>query len=110
MTIGLQSTAVSLSDLAAMGARPLGVLLAFGDPDLDERYVMGILEGATACCETAQTRLLGGEDYELLYTIPNERFRMELGTVIDRVVNNGISLRTAEREIPLANRGWEHGT
>jgi len=60
-TIGWRSVAVSLSDLAAMGARPLGVLLAFGDPSLDERCVMGVLEGATACCETAGTRLLGGD-------------------------------------------------
>jgi len=241
-TIGWRSVAVSLSDLAAMGARPLGVLLAFGDPSLDERCVMGVLEGATACCETAGTRLLGGdldrhqeltlvstafghvrnpvlrygaqvgdlvcvtgelgrtqaalhcfatelaecandlfcfppriawgyqlakvatsmidisdglarslhllaqasnvgfvveasalpihpsllkhltsdecldaalfggEDYELLYTISKERFRTELGTVIGRVINSGVSLHTAGGEIPLANRGWEHGT
>jgi len=61
MTIGWRSVAVSLSDLAAMGARPLGVLLAFGDPALDEPSVMGVLEGATACCETAETCLLGGD-------------------------------------------------
>ena len=60
-TIGWRSVAVSLSDLAAMGARPLGVLLAFGDPALDERRVIGVLEGATACCEAAGTRLLGGD-------------------------------------------------
>jgi len=60
-TIGWRSVAVSLSDLAAMGARALGVLLAFGDPALDERRVMGVLEGATACCEAAGTRLLGGD-------------------------------------------------
>jgi len=61
MTIGWRSVAVSLSDLAAMGARPLGVLLAFGNPALDEPSVMGVLEGATACCETAETYLLGGD-------------------------------------------------
>ena len=39
-TIGWRSVAVSLSDLAAMGARPLGVLLALGDPDFDERWTL----------------------------------------------------------------------
>jgi len=60
-TIGWRSVAVSLSDLAAMGAQPLGVLLAFGDPALDEPSVMGVLEGASVCCEAAGTRLLGGD-------------------------------------------------
>jgi thiamine-monophosphate kinase len=60
-TIGWRSVAVSLSDLAAMGAQPLGVLLAFGNPALNEPSVMGVLEGASACCEAAGTRLLGGD-------------------------------------------------
>lgn len=60
-TIGWRSVAVSLSDLAAMGARPLGVLLALGDPDLKEEFVTELLNGAIACCEEAGTRLLGGD-------------------------------------------------
>ncbi len=239
-TIGWRSVAVSLSDLAAMGAQPLGVLLAFGDPALDESSVMEVLEGASTCCEAAGTRLLGGdldrhqeltlvstaightrdpvlrygakvgdllcvtgelgrtqaalrcfatgsterandlfrfpprttwgqqlaglatsmidisdglarslhllaqaskvgfvvtssalpihpellrhftsaerldavlfggEDYELLYTVSKERLRTESGKVIGRVINSGVSLCTAEGEIPLANQGWEH--
>jgi thiamine-monophosphate kinase len=60
-TIGWRSVAVSLSDLAAMGARPLGLLLAVADPDLEEDLVRGILAGAQACCDSAGTRLVGGD-------------------------------------------------
>jgi thiamine-monophosphate kinase len=60
-TIGWRSVAVSLSDLAAMGARPLGILLALGDPYLEEETVRGVLEGAIACCKAVGTRLLGGD-------------------------------------------------
>jgi thiamine-monophosphate kinase len=60
-TIGWRSVAVSLSDLAAMGARPLGLLLAMADPELDEDLVRGILAGARDCCDSAGTSLVGGD-------------------------------------------------
>jgi len=59
--IGWRSVAVSLSDLAAMGAQPLGILLAVADPKLDEELIRGILAGARACCDSAGTRLVGGD-------------------------------------------------
>ncbi len=59
--IGWRATAVSLSDLAAMGARPLGVLLALGDTDLSEDLVRGVLDGAIACCTAVGTNLIGGD-------------------------------------------------
>jgi len=60
-TIGWRSVAVSLSDLAAMGASPLAVLLALGDPRLDEPLIRGILDGAVACCRSVGARLVGGD-------------------------------------------------
>ncbi|MCK4246322.1 thiamine-phosphate kinase, partial [Candidatus Bipolaricaulota bacterium] len=61
IAIGWRSVAVSLSDLAAMGATPLGVLLALGDPKLEEGFVTEVLEGAMACCESVETSLIGGD-------------------------------------------------
>jgi len=61
VTIGWRSVAVSLSDLAAMGAKPLGILLALGDPKLEEGFVNGVLEGAIACCKSVGTTLIGGD-------------------------------------------------
>ncbi len=60
-TIGWRAVAVSLSDLAAMGARPLGVVLAHGDPDLTGPFTTGVLDGAIACCTLVGTELVGGD-------------------------------------------------
>lgn len=60
-TIGWRAVAVSLSDLAAMGARPLGILLALGDPKLAEETISGILQGARDCCHAVGTQLVGGD-------------------------------------------------
>ncbi len=59
--IGWRAVAVSLSDLAAMGARPLGVVLAHGDPDLDAGFTRRVLDGAIACCVAVGTELVGGD-------------------------------------------------
>lgn len=50
--IGYRATVASLSDLAAMGARPLGIVIALTLPDGDEQatreLAIGIREGASA--------------------------------------------------------------
>ena len=59
--IGWRAVAVSLSDLAAMGARPLGVVLALGAPEFERELMGGILEGALACCESVDAPYVGGD-------------------------------------------------
>jgi thiamine-monophosphate kinase len=57
--IGWMSAAVTLSDIAAMGARPAIVLLAVG---LDRGgRLTEILEGAKACCAACRAVLAGGD-------------------------------------------------
>jgi thiamine-monophosphate kinase len=57
--IGWMTAAVTLSDIAAMGARPAVVLLAIG---LDQSgRLREILEGAKSCCQTCGTILAGGD-------------------------------------------------
>ncbi|NTU99588.1 MAG: thiamine-phosphate kinase [Methanoregulaceae archaeon] len=57
--IGWMSAAVTLSDIAAMGARPGILLLAIG---LDRgSRLRDILEGAKACCSAAGAVLAGGD-------------------------------------------------
>jgi thiamine-monophosphate kinase len=57
--IGWMSAAVTLSDIAAMGARPAVVLLAIG---LDRSgRLREILEGAQSCCQSCGTILAGGD-------------------------------------------------
>ncbi len=59
-TMAWRAVAVSLSDIAAMGGRPLGVLLALSAPDLEEPFEE-ILRGAGDCARACGTELLGGD-------------------------------------------------
>lgn len=59
--IGWRAVAVSLSDLAAMGARPLGVVLALGAPQFEPSLVEGIAEGSHDCCHAVGAPYVGGD-------------------------------------------------
>jgi thiamine-monophosphate kinase len=57
--IGWMSAAVTLSDIAAMGARPLMLLLAVG---LDQPgHMHDIIKGAEDCCVSVGTHVAGGD-------------------------------------------------
>lgn len=57
--VGWMSVAVTLSDIAAMGAEPADILLAVG---LDHpSRLRQILDGAKSCCDTYGARFAGGD-------------------------------------------------
>ena len=58
--LGYKSLAVSLSDLAAMGAEPSAVLLALTLPDIDEPWLTNFTNGFFSLAEQYQVELLGG--------------------------------------------------
>lgn len=71
--IGYRATAASLSDLAAMAARPLGILIALtlpkGDRDEAREFATGIREGASAVmCPIVGGDLSSGKDLSLTVT------------------------------------------
>jgi thiamine-monophosphate kinase len=59
--LGHKALAVNLSDLAAMGARPLGCLLGLGLPAIDETWVEQFAEGFYALAEQHGCPLIGGD-------------------------------------------------
>jgi thiamine-monophosphate kinase len=60
-TIGARALAVNLSDLAAMGARPLGALLAFAAPrELPVRSALDLVRGLVALGRRHACPLVGG--------------------------------------------------
>jgi thiamine-monophosphate kinase len=59
--IGWRAVAVSLSDVAAMGAEPLGVLLALGAPEFHRDFLEELLQGVLACCQSVKAPYLGGD-------------------------------------------------
>ncbi len=59
--IGHKSIAVSLSDLAAMGAEPAWASLAITMPTADEAWINDFCEGVFELCEYANVQLIGGD-------------------------------------------------
>jgi thiamine-monophosphate kinase len=63
--VGWHLVAVNLSDIAAMGGVPIGVVLALGLPrSCDSEIVNALMEGANSCALKYDTSILGGDTKE----------------------------------------------
>jgi thiamine-monophosphate kinase len=63
--VGWMAAAATLSDVAAMGAMPLGVTMAIGIPrDTEVAFALDVMRGCNACCTQNGTTLLGGDTDE----------------------------------------------
>lgn len=60
-TLGYKSLAVSLSDLAAMGAKPIACLLGLALPSFDESWVARFADGFYALADQHGCALIGGD-------------------------------------------------
>ena len=60
-SLGHKSLAVNLSDLAAMGAKPLGCFLSLSLPKADEFWLQGFSQGFHALAQQYGCPLLGGD-------------------------------------------------
>ncbi len=59
---GWRATAANLSDLAAMGASPLGITIGLGLPgDVPVNWVERLYQGMTECLERYETAIVGGD-------------------------------------------------
>jgi len=101
-TLGHKSLAVNLSDLAAMGARPLGCLLGIGLPSVDETWLESFVGGFSALAQRYGCPLVGGDtvgsDQGLFISVT------ALGTLPDQQVG---LLRSAAR---VDDDIWVSGT
>lgn len=61
VALGHKALAVNLSDLAAMGASPLGCTLALALPRADEAWLAGFSRGLFALADAAACPLVGGD-------------------------------------------------
>jgi len=59
--LGHKSLAVNLSDLAAMGARPLGFTLALALPEANPDWLQGFSSGLFALADAFDCELIGGD-------------------------------------------------
>jgi thiamine-monophosphate kinase len=85
-TLGHKALAVNLSDLAAMGATPIGCLLGLGLPNISEHWVSRFAEGFYTIAETYNCPLLGGDTTRSLTDIT-------LSVTVFGVVPEGRALR-----------------
>ena len=60
-TAGWRAVGASLSDVASMGADPLGALAVYGAPTFDEAELTAFIEGALDVCELVDTEYVGGD-------------------------------------------------
>ncbi|NYT02177.1 MAG: thiamine-phosphate kinase [Methanosarcinales archaeon] len=91
--IGWMSVAVNLSDVAAMGALPLGLLMAAGIPtEMEVEQVEEIFRGMDCCARACNTRIIGGD------TDAHQELTL-----------NGTALGTVERDRVLRRRGARPG-
>ena len=59
---GWMAAAVNFSDLAAMGARPIGLITSLSMPqDMEEKDLYDIVSGMDQCCEFVGTNIIGGD-------------------------------------------------
>ena len=91
--MGWMTVAVNLSDIAAMGAEPAGVLIAAGlPPEADGYFIDELFSGFAECAALYGTRILGGDtDSHRELTI------------------TGTSLGFVEKELILRRRGARVG-
>jgi thiamine-monophosphate kinase len=62
--VGWRSATANLSDLAAMGATPLGITVGLGlSPDTKVQWVEDLYRGLAACLERYGTGIVGGDIY-----------------------------------------------
>ena len=60
--VGWRAAAVNLSDLAAMGAKPWGLVMSVGlPPDTEISWIEGVYRGFSECLRTYGTELVGGD-------------------------------------------------
>lgn len=107
--LGHKCLAVNLSDLAAMGAKPLAFTLALSLPSADASWLSGFSQGLLALANTHQCRLIGGDTTKgplnICITIfgelpPNAALRRDAAQVGDDI---WISGSLGDARLALAN-------
>ncbi len=90
--IGWSVAAVNYSDIAAMGAEPIGIVVAFALPGSTQFHSLEeMMRGIEDCSRSVGAEVLGGDTKE-------SPIEVITGTAIGRVEKDGILLRKGARE------------
>ncbi|WP_455392515.1 thiamine-phosphate kinase [[Eubacterium] cellulosolvens] len=89
--IGWHIVAINLSDLAAKGAKPLGLVIAVGMPEnYDVKFLENMFEGMNSCATSYGTFIIGGD-------IKAHDHLTLAGTAIGRVPQNEFMSRSGTK-------------
>ena len=117
--VGWRAATANLSDLAAMGAKPLGITVGLSLPkNLPVEWVEHLYQGLTACLERYDTPIVGGDICRSgVITVsitafgqvkPEQVIRRNLAKPEDRIVITGFhGLSKAGLELLLNSRGGD---
>ncbi len=87
--IGWFVTAINLSDIAAKGGSPLGILLSYGLPSsFPKSSFIDLVKGASSCANRYKTKIIGGDTKEN-----------------DHIVISGTALGLVKREQVISRKG-----
>ena len=90
--LGYKSLSVNLSDIAAMGGKPVATYLSLGLPrDMDVEWVEGFMQGYKALSKEFEVPLLGGDT-----TSSEDKIIINVG-VTGEIPTENIKLRSAAR-------------
>ncbi|MBI5355714.1 MAG: thiamine-phosphate kinase [Candidatus Aenigmarchaeota archaeon] len=59
--IGWRSALVNLSDIAAMGGKPIALVIALGMKKFDRKFLSGFSRGVAKCCSLYKCKYAGGD-------------------------------------------------
>jgi thiamine-monophosphate kinase len=89
--VGWYAAAINLSDIAAMGGEPQGMLFALGLPrDTDVKWLERLVSGMRDCCEAYSAPIMGGDTKE------NPNITIS-GTALGRVPKDRVLRRSGAR-------------
>lgn len=113
--IGQRALAVTVSDLAAMGADPVGFTLALTLPRIDEAWIKAFAEGLSSKAQHCGIHLIGGDTTKgplsltitVLGTVPKRKALVRSGAKVGDVLCVSGLLGEAAGALPLVLEGEE---
>ena len=113
--IGYRAVAVAASDLAAVGARPLGMTLALTLPEADEFWLHSFSQGVAAAVSEYELPLVGGDTtrgplavtVQVLGALPADRALLRDGAQSGDAVYVSGTLGAAAAALAFLNGTWQ---
>ena len=107
--LGQRALAVAVSDLAAMGATPVGFTLAITLPELDAAWLQAFSTGLSAMAQQCAIRLIGGDTTRgplamtltVMGAVPDQQALLRSGAQVGDLLCASGSLGAAAAAVPV---------